>query len=394
MRVSGLVSAEWLEERRAQLERFVRGAGPTSALHRAPDFHIAARRRRATSTRTTRSRASPAPRRSPSSCRTRSRGYWPRTPSPTTWAPPCSAATRRRRFPPSRTCCASRWRTTRARSSRAAAAHRPRYIERQGARRVDALLGGAAHAAGRVSARYRASRWRARAMGLTVDRLASCTASRRRRRGGVRGADARLHADARRARAPGDRRARGGAEGVRARAAALAAKRDARARRGGRRRRGSARACRRRWRRRRTPRARAKAEYEAVAARLDAEMARFQREKLADFKHVVIDFVKLQLEYSQKVHAAWAALLPQLDAPAGRRRPRDARERTAAGASVVCAVGRKNFSTHLPPGSLRRRRASAKRDERRRRDLGRPPCRPWSPSESEKATSSAGCTRS
>ena len=34
----------------------------------------------------------------------------------------------------------------------------------------------------------------------------------------------------------------------------------------------------------------------------------------ADFKHVVIDFVKLQLEYSQKVHAAWAALLPQLDA--------------------------------------------------------------------------------
>ena len=52
----------------------------------------------------------------------------------------------------------------------------------------------------------------------------------------------------------------------------------------------------------------------AFAARLDAEMARFQREKLADFKHVVIDFVKLQLEYSQKVHAAWAALLPQLDA--------------------------------------------------------------------------------
>ena len=56
----------------------------------------------------------------------------------------------------------------------------------------------------------------------------------------------------------------------------------------------------------------AKAEYEAVAARLDAEKG-LQREKLADFKHVVIDFA-LQLEYSQKVHAAWAALLPQLDA--------------------------------------------------------------------------------
>ena len=58
----------------------------------------------------------------------------------------------------------------------------------------------------------------------------------------------------------------------------------------------------------------AKRAYDGVAARVDAEMARFQREKLADFKHVVIDFVKLQLEYSQKVHAAWAALLPQLDA--------------------------------------------------------------------------------
>ena len=57
-----------------------------------------------------------------------------------------------------------------------------------------------------------------------------------------------------------------------------------------------------------------KGEYEKVAATVDAEMARFQREKLADFKHVVIDFVKLQLEYSRKVHAAWAALLPQLDA--------------------------------------------------------------------------------
>ena len=86
-----------------------------------------------------------------------------------------------------------------------------------------------------------------------------------------------------------------------------------------------------------------KGHYEKVAATVDAEMARFQREKLADFKHVVIDFVKLQLEYSQKVHAAWAALLPQLDAietppPASRRRPARRRRSTRPGLLGTPAV--------------------------------------------------------
>jgi len=57
-----------------------------------------------------------------------------------------------------------------------------------------------------------------------------------------------------------------------------------------------------------------KAEYEKVAAVVDAEMARFQREKLADFKQMVVNFVTIQLECSQRIQATWQGLLPQLEA--------------------------------------------------------------------------------
>lgn len=58
----------------------------------------------------------------------------------------------------------------------------------------------------------------------------------------------------------------------------------------------------------------AKADYDNVVARVDAEMARFQLEKLADFKKFVVEFVKLQIEYSTRVQGAWRDLLPSLDA--------------------------------------------------------------------------------
>lgn len=58
---------------------------------------------------------------------------------------------------------------------------------------------------------------------------------------------------------------------------------------------------------------RAKQEYERVAARVDAEMSRFQREKLVHFKQIVINFVSLQLEYSKRAEAAWRELLPQIE---------------------------------------------------------------------------------
>ena len=51
-----------------------------------------------------------------------------------------------------------------------------------------------------------------------------------------------------------------------------------------------------------------------VAATVDAEMARFQREKLADFKQIVVQFVSTQLECSQRIQATWQGLLPQLEA--------------------------------------------------------------------------------
>ena len=57
----------------------------------------------------------------------------------------------------------------------------------------------------------------------------------------------------------------------------------------------------------------AKSEYELVAARVDSEMARFQSEKLVDFKRHVTSFIGLQIEYSERVQAAWRELLPRLE---------------------------------------------------------------------------------
>ena len=57
-----------------------------------------------------------------------------------------------------------------------------------------------------------------------------------------------------------------------------------------------------------------KGHYEKVAATVDVEMQRFQREKLADFKRMVVGFVQTQLECSQRIQATWQGLLPQLEA--------------------------------------------------------------------------------
>jgi len=56
-----------------------------------------------------------------------------------------------------------------------------------------------------------------------------------------------------------------------------------------------------------------KAEYEGVAARVDGEMARFQTEKLSDFKKYVLGFITLQIEYSERVQHTWRDLLPRLE---------------------------------------------------------------------------------
>ena len=52
-----------------------------------------------------------------------------------------------------------------------------------------------------------------------------------------------------------------------------------------------------------------KAEYETIVTRVDSEMARFQTEKLHDFKAYCVNFIKLQIEYSERVQASWRELL-------------------------------------------------------------------------------------
>jgi len=57
----------------------------------------------------------------------------------------------------------------------------------------------------------------------------------------------------------------------------------------------------------------AKSHYETVSARVDGEMARFQSEKLTDLKRCVTTFLRLQIEYSERIQAAWRDLLPRLE---------------------------------------------------------------------------------
>lgn len=60
--------------------------------------------------------------------------------------------------------------------------------------------------------------------------------------------------------------------------------------------------------------AEAKRDYEAISARVDSEMARFKRQKLADMKQILVSFVSLQLQHSQKVQGIWRDLLPSVEA--------------------------------------------------------------------------------
>ena len=83
-----------------------------------------------------------------------------------------------------------------------------------------------------------------------------------------------------------------------------------------------------------------KSEYETVAARVDAEMARFQAEKLVDFKKYVVDFIKLQIDYSQRVQQAWSELLPRLD------------EMDSTSPSATQPAGPSSEATRLPPREI------------------------------------------
>eukprot|EP00937_MAST-01D_sp_MAST-1D-sp2_P005493 g5493.t1 len=60
--------------------------------------------------------------------------------------------------------------------------------------------------------------------------------------------------------------------------------------------------------------AQSREEFEVVSARVLREVQRFKRSKRADFKTIVCDFVQLQIDYAQKVEMAWQSLVPDLQA--------------------------------------------------------------------------------
>ena len=318
MRVSGSVSAEWLEERRAQLERFVQRVAAHPALHRAPDFHIflEATEGDLDAYKESARLARPAPiAELLSDTKQGLLAAYAKSFSLGSAllggdAPPPFAALQD--VP-----CQQMANYASAVESQVAAAHRhsKRYIERHKAL-GESMTGFGLSLTQLAQCETEINGSLARAlsqMGLTVDRLASLYGEQAAKEGAAFEEPMRDYTRmlAQCKAAIGAREA--ALKAYNAAAAALAAKRD-RLEKGRTKEEGKGASLQAEVAAAEDAEGAAKAEYEAVAARLDAEMARFQREKLADFKHVVIDFVKLQLEYSQKVHAAWAALLPQLDA--------------------------------------------------------------------------------
>lgn len=67
---------------------------------------------------------------------------------------------------------------------------------------------------------------------------------------------------------------------------------------------------------------------------VDSEMARFQLEKLSDFKRTVVGFINLQLDYSLRIQSTWRELLPRLEEIEA-----DASNSGAAGGGVSTGLG-------------------------------------------------------
>uniref|UniRef100_A0AAV1V8U6 Uncharacterized protein n=1 Tax=Peronospora matthiolae TaxID=2874970 RepID=A0AAV1V8U6_9STRA len=51
-----------------------------------------------------------------------------------------------------------------------------------------------------------------------------------------------------------------------------------------------------------------------VTERVLREVERFRREKLVDFKHIILDYIQMQIEYSKKVEDEWQEVIPKLAA--------------------------------------------------------------------------------
>ncbi|RLN50970.1 hypothetical protein BBJ29_005675 [Phytophthora kernoviae] len=55
-----------------------------------------------------------------------------------------------------------------------------------------------------------------------------------------------------------------------------------------------------------------KLEDDIVTERVMREVERFKRDKLADFKHIILDYIQMQIEYSKKVEDEWQQVIPKL----------------------------------------------------------------------------------
>mmetsp|Transcript_4372 Transcript_4372/g.17183 ORF Transcript_4372/g.17183 Transcript_4372/m.17183 type:complete len:334 (+) Transcript_4372:622-1623(+) len=53
--------------------------------------------------------------------------------------------------------------------------------------------------------------------------------------------------------------------------------------------------------------------FEEVTTRVIAEVDRFKREKAEDMRRISLDYIRLQIEYNQKVERAWAELLEKFN---------------------------------------------------------------------------------
>ena len=60
-----------------------------------------------------------------------------------------------------------------------------------------------------------------------------------------------------------------------------------------------------------------KVDFETVSARVLKEVARFKKEKAADMKTCVMDYITLQIQYNKKMELIWEEMIPNLEIGGG-----------------------------------------------------------------------------
>ena len=61
----------------------------------------------------------------------------------------------------------------------------------------------------------------------------------------------------------------------------------------------------------------AKQDFEVVSSRVLNEVKRFRKEKAADMKKTVMDYISLQIDYNKKMEQIWEKMIPNLELGVG-----------------------------------------------------------------------------